>query len=63
MSFGSLCCFIKYEFDVFDKTNDYFLLDDGQIVSWGYIFDALTTNRILSFYKNFPKLAQWWQVF
>ena len=34
---------------------------DGQIVSWGYIFDSLTTNRILSFYKNFPRSAQWWQ--
>lgn len=35
---------------------------DSQIVSCGYVYDSLTTNRILSGYKFFPKLSKFWQV-
>lgn len=38
------------------------IIDDNQILYWGYVMDTLTTARTLSYFKRFPKLARYWQV-
>lgn len=42
-------------------TQSYALLDDGQILHWGYILDGLTTTRTLAWYKKAPNIFKFWQ--
>jgi hypothetical protein len=38
------------------------ILEDGQVLQWGWVLDSLTSARTLSFYKRMPKAAKFWQV-
>lgn len=41
-------------------TQSFALLEDNQLLHWGWVLDSLTTNRVLSFYKRSPTLASLW---
>ena len=42
-------------------TSNVALLDDNQVVYWGWALDALTQIRTLNWYKSFPRLVHIWQ--
>ncbi|CAD8069464.1 unnamed protein product [Paramecium primaurelia] len=44
-----------------NMTQSFALLQDGQLLHWGWQLDTMTENRTLSFYKRNPTLCKLWQ--
>ncbi|KAM3140920.1 hypothetical protein pb186bvf_006931 [Paramecium bursaria] len=42
-------------------TQSYALLEDNQLLQWGWVMDNLTQARTLSFYKRYPTFLSIWQ--